>query len=60
MILGLIAQLGDLAFSVLKREKLMKDYGSSIPGHGGILDRMDSFLFVLPASYYLIKLFFIG
>jgi len=60
LILGLIAQLGDLAFSVLKREKLMKDYGSSIPGHGGILDRMDSFLFVLPASYYLIKLFFIG
>jgi len=60
LILGFVAQLGDLAFSVLKREKFMKDYGNSIPGHGGILDRMDSFLFVLPVSYYLIKMFFNG
>ena len=48
-----LGQLGDLSFSVIKREYSIKDYGIIFPGHGGVLDRFDSVLFVSPA-YYLI------
>ena len=50
---GAISQMGDLFESKLKRLSHAKDAGSTIPGHGGILDRLDSILFSLPAVYYL-------
>ncbi len=58
LVLGsLIGQFGDLALSSIKRIVGIKDYGNLLPGHGGILDRFDSTLFVLPFSY-LFNLYF--
>lgn len=48
----IIGQLGDLAESVLKRSVNAKDSGKIMPGHGGILDRCDSIIFITPALYY--------
>jgi phosphatidate cytidylyltransferase len=53
IVIAVMAPLGDLAESMFKRNLDVKDFGSIIAGHGGVLDRFDAFLFVLPAAYYL-------
>jgi phosphatidate cytidylyltransferase len=53
-IASIAAQIGDIAESLLKREAGVKDSSSIIPGHGGVLDRFDGLLFVLPVSYLLL------
>lgn len=54
-LIGLIAPVGDLAESALKRFCSVKDSGTLLPGHGGILDRFDSILFSVPAVYYYVR-----
>lgn len=53
IVVAVMAPLGDLVESMFKRNLDVKDFGSLVAGHGGVLDRFDGFLFVLPAVYYL-------
>lgn len=56
MILSVIGQFGDFAASSIKRFVGIKDFGNLIPGHGGILDRIDSLIFIAPFAYILLML----
>ena len=56
LITTVISILGDLSFSFIKRTRGIKDYGTTIPGHGGILDRFDSVVFVAPFVYFFVQL----
>ena len=58
-VVGVVAQWGDLMESKLKRVADVKDAGSIIPGHGGLLDRLDSMLLALPTVYYLLVTVFV-
>lgn len=51
---AVVAQLGDLSASLMKRSFQIKDFGNLIPGHGGVLDRVDSLMFVAPVVYHFI------
>ena len=53
LVAGILSQIGDLLASGLKRNHDIKDYGTLIPGHGGIMDRFDSVIFITPAIYFL-------
>ena len=56
-LVSLVSQLGDLFVSFLKRKVNIKDTGKILPGHGGMLDRVDGIIFAVPFSYFLLKLF---
>jgi phosphatidate cytidylyltransferase len=57
LICGVVSQIGDWSASAIKRYVNVKDFGNIMPGHGGVLDRFDSILFVAPAVYFVLSSF---
>jgi phosphatidate cytidylyltransferase len=58
--IGIVAPLGDLCESMVKRDIGLKDMGAALPGHGGLADRFDGLLFALPTTYYLLQVLHVG
>ena len=58
IIISIFCQLGDIFFSLLKRKSKIKDTGKFLPGHGGILDRLDGILIALPTGFITLILFY--
>lgn len=57
LILSILGQIGDFSASSIKRYAGVKDFSNLIPGHGGMIDRIDSVIFIAPFTYYLLKIF---
>jgi phosphatidate cytidylyltransferase len=57
LLVSVVGQMGDLTLSSIKRDLGIKDMGVTIPGHGGLLDRFDSLIFVAPAFFHYVHYF---
>ncbi len=60
LLITVFAQFGDLSESLIKRDAGVKDSSNILPGHGGLLDRADSYVFALPVAYYYLFYFTSG